>query len=117
MNTSSPRKHVLGLIALQSILFLFFFQLLSEFVESIYAFGLMGTNIPTETILVLLFFYTLLLLIILFGVGASGARRTGARIACRFVPYGHARHFDFVGTGRRRLLDFLAALALTPYPR
>ena len=64
MNTSSPRKHVLGLIALQSILFLFFFQLLSEFVESIYAFGLMGTNIPTETILVLLFFSPLLLLII-----------------------------------------------------
>lgn len=63
MNNSSLRKNVLGLIVLQSILFLFFFQLLSEFVESIYAFGLMGTNIPTEIIFVLLFFAPLLLLI------------------------------------------------------
>lgn len=31
-----------------SVLWLFFFQLVAEFVEAIYAFGLMGTGIPTE---------------------------------------------------------------------
>jgi endonuclease/exonuclease/phosphatase family metal-dependent hydrolase len=44
-----------------SILFLFFFQLISEFVEGIYAFGLLGTGIPTEIVSVLLLFAPVLL--------------------------------------------------------
>ena len=43
-------------ILLYSILFLFFFQLLVDFVEGIYAFGLMGTGIPVEIVSVLLLF-------------------------------------------------------------
>jgi endonuclease/exonuclease/phosphatase family metal-dependent hydrolase len=43
------------------ILFLFFFQLISEFVEAIYAFGLLGTSIPPEIASVLLLFAPLLL--------------------------------------------------------
>jgi len=48
-------------ITLFSILFLFFFQLISEFVEAIYAFGLMGTSIPPEIVSVLFLFTPLLL--------------------------------------------------------
>jgi endonuclease/exonuclease/phosphatase family metal-dependent hydrolase len=44
------------------IFFLLFFQLVSDFVETIYAFGLLGTNIPPEIACVLLFFSPLLLL-------------------------------------------------------
>jgi endonuclease/exonuclease/phosphatase family metal-dependent hydrolase len=46
---------------LYAVLFLFFFQLVTDFVEAIYAFGLLGTGIPPEIISVLLFFSPLLL--------------------------------------------------------
>lgn len=49
-------------VILYSLVFLFFFQLVSDFVETIYAFGLMGTNIPPEIVCVLFFFSPLLLL-------------------------------------------------------
>lgn len=44
-----------------SIFFLFTFQLITEFVEGIYAFGLLGTGIPTEIASILLLFAPLLL--------------------------------------------------------
>jgi endonuclease/exonuclease/phosphatase family metal-dependent hydrolase len=44
------------------ILFLFFFQLLADFVEAIYAFGLLGTSIPPEIASVLFLFSPFLLL-------------------------------------------------------
>lgn len=46
-----------------AVFFLFFFQLLADFVEAIYAFGLLGTSIPPEIVAVLLFFSPLLLLL------------------------------------------------------
>ena len=46
-----------------TILFLFFFQLVADFVEAVYAFGLMGTGIPNEIASVLFFLSPLLLLI------------------------------------------------------
>lgn len=49
-------------VALSSIFFLFFFQLLSDFIESIYAFGLLGTSIPPELVSVLVLFTPLTLL-------------------------------------------------------
>lgn len=61
------------LIVLYSILFLFFFQLLADFVESIYSFGLLGTSIPNEILSVLLFFSPALLL-------AFGKRLTGVGV-------------------------------------
>ena len=57
-------------IALYSILILFFFQLIVDFIEGIYAFGLLGTSIPTELISVLLLFSPLLMLF--FPRGLSG---------------------------------------------
>ena len=49
-------------IVLPAIIFMIFFQLLTEFVEAIYLFGLLGTEIPTEIGLVILFFSPILLL-------------------------------------------------------
>ena len=51
-------------IALPAIIFMTFFQLLTEFVEAIYLFGLLGTEIPTEIGLVILFLSPLLLLLL-----------------------------------------------------
>jgi len=48
-------------ITLFGIFFLFFIQLISDFVEAIYAFGLMGTSIPPEIVSVLFLFSPLLL--------------------------------------------------------
>ncbi|MEJ2511500.1 MAG: hypothetical protein P8Y72_07855, partial [Anaerolineales bacterium] len=49
-------------LILSGIFFIVFFQLLTEFVESIYLFGLLGTKIPPEIALVALFFSPILLL-------------------------------------------------------
>jgi len=60
------------MIFLYAVLFLFFFQLISDFIEAIYAFGLMGTSIPPEIASVLLLFSPLLLLIPRRAIGRSG---------------------------------------------
>ncbi|MBL7200812.1 MAG: endonuclease/exonuclease/phosphatase family protein [Anaerolineae bacterium] len=46
---------------LYGILFLFFFQLLADFIEAIYAFGLLGTSIPIEMASLVVLFSPLLL--------------------------------------------------------
>jgi len=46
-----------------TLLFLLFFQLTADFIETIYAFGLLGTNIPPEIVSVLFFFSPLILLV------------------------------------------------------
>ena len=43
-------------IFLWGVVFLFFFQLLTEFVEGIYLYGLLGTDIPPEIGLIAIFF-------------------------------------------------------------
>ena len=48
-------------LVLTSILFLFFFQLLTDFVEAVYIFGLLGSSIPPEIAMVLLLLSPLLL--------------------------------------------------------
>ncbi|MDW7655719.1 MAG: endonuclease/exonuclease/phosphatase family protein [Bacillota bacterium] len=55
-------------IMLHGLLFLIFFQLLSDFVEAIYAFGLLGTSIPAEIAYVLFFFAPLILLVLPGGI-------------------------------------------------
>ncbi len=54
-----------------AILFLFFFQLLTDFIGAIYAFGLLGTSIPPELAFVLLLFSPALLFLV---------RRPGPRL-------------------------------------
>lgn len=61
MQTSGVRR-VLTTAAL-AIFFLFFFQLLSDLIEPVYAFGLLSTEIPIEIVSVLILFSPLLLVI------------------------------------------------------
>jgi len=49
-------------ILFYSLIFLLFFQLVPDFVESVYTFGLMGTDIPPQIISILFFFSPVLLL-------------------------------------------------------
>lgn len=51
-------------VALYSLILLLFFQLISDFVEAIYAFGLMGTSIPVEIVSILFLFSPLILLLL-----------------------------------------------------
>jgi endonuclease/exonuclease/phosphatase family metal-dependent hydrolase len=51
-------------IVLYSILTLFFFQLIADFIEATYAFGLMGLGMPVEAVSVLLLLSPLVLLLI-----------------------------------------------------
>lgn len=63
-----------------AILFLFAFQLISDFVESIYAFGLLGTDIPPEIVAVLFFFTPALLLLTRRSLSRRGLAVTGGLI-------------------------------------
>jgi endonuclease/exonuclease/phosphatase family metal-dependent hydrolase len=58
-------------ITLYSILFLFFFQLISDFIEAIYAFGLLGTSLPAETVCVLFLFSPIILLLLRKGIAGK----------------------------------------------
>jgi endonuclease/exonuclease/phosphatase family metal-dependent hydrolase len=61
--TRPPGRH-LSAVLLFAVLLLFFLQLISEFIEAIYAFGLLGTSMPVEMAAVLLLFSPLLLLLL-----------------------------------------------------
>jgi len=55
MTSPTPTKSSAAkAIVLYTILLLFFFQLLADFVEAVYAFGLRGTSIPPEVVCILL---------------------------------------------------------------
>ena len=58
----TPETRQRQFVLLIGLLFLFFFQLLSDFVAGIYAFGLLGTGIPNEIVSVLFLFSPLVLL-------------------------------------------------------
>jgi len=83
--TLTVRRHDGDTIAF-AVLLLFFFQLLSEFVEAIYAFGLLGTSIPMEIAAVLLLFAPILLVIVPQVVEGRAARLLPfAVVACRLL--------------------------------
>jgi endonuclease/exonuclease/phosphatase family metal-dependent hydrolase len=84
--TLAQIKHHRRFILLAGLLFLFFFQLLSDFVAGIYAFGLLGTGIPNEIVSVLFLFSPFLLF--LFKRRVSGKWLgvfAGLGLVCRFV--------------------------------
>ena len=60
-NQNVKPKPAVQIVVFWSIVFLFFFQLLTEFVEGIYLYGLLGTDIPPEIGLVVLFLTPFLL--------------------------------------------------------
>ncbi|MCL4560018.1 MAG: endonuclease/exonuclease/phosphatase family protein [Chloroflexi bacterium] len=61
--TRTPKFTTIGYTLLYSLLFLFFFQLLTDFIAAVYAFGLMGLNIPPEIASVLILFSPILLVV------------------------------------------------------
>jgi endonuclease/exonuclease/phosphatase family metal-dependent hydrolase len=54
------------------IFFLFFFQLLTDFVAAVYAFGLLGVDIPPELITVLVLFAPIVLVLVRHAPGQRG---------------------------------------------
>ncbi len=62
---------------LYSLVFLLFFQLAADFIETIYTFGLLGTNIPPEVVSIVFFFSPLILLFFRRGL----PRRSGLVLA------------------------------------
>lgn len=63
MKNQSPSVNTPKLsILTYSLVFLFFLQLVSDFIEAIYTFGLLGTDIPPEIISVVFFFAPVLLI-------------------------------------------------------
>jgi len=73
-------------IALYSILFLFFFQLIADFVESVYAFGLLGGGLPPEMVSVLLLFSPAILLFLRNGLSGWPLVLVGElMLVCRVV--------------------------------
>jgi endonuclease/exonuclease/phosphatase family metal-dependent hydrolase len=61
-NHESSSRSTWQIILFFTLIFLFFFQLVPDFIESVYAFGLLGTNIPPQIISILFFFSPALLL-------------------------------------------------------
>jgi endonuclease/exonuclease/phosphatase family metal-dependent hydrolase len=80
------KKQNLVKVILYSLLFLLFFQLISDFVEAVYVFGLLGTSVPIEIISVLLLFSPLILLLLPQGLSGWPLVLAGEMmLACRIV--------------------------------
>lgn len=90
-------------IVLYALLFLFFFQLLTDLVEATYSFGLMMTGVPVQVASILLLFSPLLLLV--FARQARGnfaAVTAGLALVCRIISV-------MLGTGGRLIVSGLGA--------
>mgnify|MGYP000675223595 CR=1 FL=1 len=70
IDTLKQRNTSLDLV-LYPILFLFFFQLLTEFIEATYVFGLLGTSLPVEAVSVMVLFSPFLLTVSRRGISPS----------------------------------------------
>jgi len=72
LNGESHKEKAVVNIIIHAVLFTFFLQLLTDFIESIYALGLLGSSIPVEILASTLFFSPILLLIARKGIPAWG---------------------------------------------
>lgn len=103
-------------ILFTAIIFITFFQLLTEFVEAIYLFGLLGTEIPNEIGLVVLFFSPALLLLVKKPLSTPTGLKfiLSASLFCRgveiFLPTRGRLIFSGIGFAAM-LLFFTAVLA------
>lgn len=59
---SSSEVNAWKVITFLSLVFLLFLQMVSDFIESVYTFGLLGTDIPPEMVSIVLFFTPVVLL-------------------------------------------------------
>jgi endonuclease/exonuclease/phosphatase family metal-dependent hydrolase len=67
-SSKAPNRQNLADVVLYALVFLLFFQLISDFVEAIYVFGLLGTSVPIEIISVLFFLSPVVLLLLPRGI-------------------------------------------------
>jgi endonuclease/exonuclease/phosphatase family metal-dependent hydrolase len=73
-------------IALYSILFLFFFQLIADFIEAVYAFGLLSGGLPPEMVSVLFLFSPAILVFLRKGLSGWPLVLVGElMLVCRVV--------------------------------
>lgn len=68
----STKNHQIIEVAFFSVFLVIFFQLIVDFVEGIYAFGLLGTGIPVEIISIAFFLSPLLMLLFPNGIKRGG---------------------------------------------
>jgi len=86
LRSSTFAPGTVGVAILYGILLLFFLQLLTNFVEAIYIFGLLGTGIPVEVAAVLLLFSPLIWLLLPRGLSRRATLFiTGLVLVCRVV--------------------------------
>ncbi|MGB3712821.1 MAG: endonuclease/exonuclease/phosphatase family protein [Candidatus Promineifilaceae bacterium] len=100
---SDDRRGVEAVLA-YSVLFLFFFHLISDFIAGIYAFGVLGTGIPTEIVTVTLFLSPFLLLLFKRGLGTTTLLLLGELVLlCRVIEIWLPVRFQLlvagIGTG------------------
>ncbi|MBN1660153.1 MAG: endonuclease/exonuclease/phosphatase family protein [Anaerolineae bacterium] len=113
MQSDWRRNSILLPAVLYGILLLFFLQLLTDFVEAIYVFGLLGTGIPVEIAAVLLLFSPLLLLLLPQTLSRRAALLVaGLMLVCRITgPLLDTRGRMFVaGLGAAAWLILLPSL-------
>ena len=89
-------KHLLWVYGL---FFLFFLQLLSEFIESIYVFGLLSTGVTFEIVSIVLLFSPIVLLAFRKGLSRT-VYHPGCRGAC--MPLACGRALTFAKDGDQR---------------
>ena len=113
MQSESVRDSMPASAVLYGILLLFFLQLITDFVEAIYVFGLLGTGIPVEIAAVLLLFSPLLLLLLPRGLSRRAILLVaGLVLICRVAgPFLDTRARMFVvGLGAAAWLILLPSL-------
>jgi endonuclease/exonuclease/phosphatase family metal-dependent hydrolase len=102
---SQHRSNLRGIfdIALYAVIFLFFFQLVTDLVEATYSFGLMMTGVPVQVSSILLLFSPLLLLAFPRKASSSfAAIAAGLGLLCRIASV-------LLGTGGRLIASGLGA--------
>lgn len=79
-------KRDLGAVLVFSVLFLFFLQLITDFIAGIYAYGVLGTGIPIEIVAIVLFLSPFLLLLFNRGLGVTTLILLGELVlVCRVI--------------------------------
>ena len=106
-------RHSTATILVFAFLFLFFFQLLSDFVGGVYTLGVLGTGAPVEMAYLVLFFSPLLLLVFRDNVSRTGLIVIGELfIICRLIAPLLPLEFRIIvsGFGVAAVLLFLPGL-------
>jgi len=88
-SSKALRRQDLVEAVLFGLLFLLFFQMISDFIEAVYVFGLLGTSVPVEIVSVLLLLSPVVLLLLPRGIYGWPQVLIGElMLACRVIEVG-----------------------------